>query len=224
MTTQQPTPLPWAVWQLSPDSDEQQRDIIVTADGEQEITGIVHREADAWHIVRCVNAHDRLIAALITCTNLLADYDESDGPEGEAWRQAVAAVAETTGNPQPEALQAERPAELRKEATFDTPPFPCHCPGTTAASAAKEAELRMTQAHFTGDEWHCVCGNQPHTDGFQPCLKSGRLVEPSIAGWMDGELYRCMRCDRIIEWDSARDRGRIVGMTVPEFLGQTEAE
>ena len=33
MTREHPTPLPWAAWQLSPDSDDQQRDIIVTADG-----------------------------------------------------------------------------------------------------------------------------------------------------------------------------------------------
>jgi hypothetical protein len=223
MTTQQPTPLPWAVWKVAPDSDQHQRHIITTADGEHEITSIVHRESDADHIARCVNSHGRLVEALIACANLLADYDVSDGEEGEAWREAVAAIAEATGNPQPEALQPERSA-VQKEATFDTAPFPCHCPGTTATSSEMEAEPRMTVASFIGDEWHCECGNQPHTDGFQPCQKNGRLVEPSIAGWMDGELYRCMRCDRIIEWDSARDCGKIVGMTTPEFLGQTEAD
>jgi hypothetical protein len=107
---------------------------------------------------------------------------------------------------------------------FDTAPFPCHCSGTTAESSASEAEPGMTVASFIGDEWHCECGNQPHTDGFQPCLATGRLVEPTIADWTDGELYRCMRCDRIIEWDSASDRGKIVGITAPEFLGQTQAE
>lgn len=210
MTQEHPTPLPWAAWQLSPDS------------GEQEITGIVYREADAWHIIRCVNAHDRLVAALITCANLLADYDESDGPEGEAWRQAVAILADTAENPRPEALHVERPAGVRKEAMFDTAPFPCHCPGITAQSAAKEAEPCMSKPHFTGDDWVCGCGNQPHLDGFQPCLMTGKLVEPTAAAWTDGDLYRCMRCNSIIAWDASRDRGRIAGTTAPEFLGKTE--
>jgi hypothetical protein len=39
----------------------------------------------------------RLLQSLVTCANLLADYDESDGPEGEAYREAVAAIAEATG-------------------------------------------------------------------------------------------------------------------------------
>jgi hypothetical protein len=39
----------------------------------------------------------RLLAALITCANLLADHDESDGEEGEAFREAKAAIEEATG-------------------------------------------------------------------------------------------------------------------------------
>jgi hypothetical protein len=39
----------------------------------------------------------RLLAALIVCANLLADYDESEGEEGQAWREAVAAIDEATG-------------------------------------------------------------------------------------------------------------------------------
>ena len=39
----------------------------------------------------------RLLASLVTCANLLADYDESDGPEGEAYREALAAINEATG-------------------------------------------------------------------------------------------------------------------------------
>ena len=41
----------------------------------------------------------RLLASLITCANLLADCDESDGEEGEAYREAVVAIAEATGRP-----------------------------------------------------------------------------------------------------------------------------
>ena len=44
-------------------------------------------------------ASPRLLASLVTCANLLADYDESDGPEGEAYREALGAVTEATGRP-----------------------------------------------------------------------------------------------------------------------------
>lgn len=64
MTRRQPTSLPWAVWRLAPDSDPRQRHIITTADGEREITGIVHHKGDADYIVRCVNWHARLVQAL----------------------------------------------------------------------------------------------------------------------------------------------------------------
>jgi hypothetical protein len=43
------------------------------------------------------SAAPRLLAALIVCTNLLADYDDSEGEEGDAWREAIAAIAEATG-------------------------------------------------------------------------------------------------------------------------------
>lgn len=39
----------------------------------------------------------RLLAALIVCADLLADYDESEGEEGDAYREAVAVIAEATG-------------------------------------------------------------------------------------------------------------------------------
>lgn len=42
-------------------------------------------------------AAPRLLASLITCANLLADYDESEGEEGQAWREALAAIDEATG-------------------------------------------------------------------------------------------------------------------------------
>ena len=43
------------------------------------------------------SAAPRLLASLITCANLLADYDESEGEEGQAYREALAAIAEATG-------------------------------------------------------------------------------------------------------------------------------
>lgn len=39
----------------------------------------------------------RVLAALVVCANLLADYDESAGEEGDAYREAIAAIAEATG-------------------------------------------------------------------------------------------------------------------------------
>jgi len=48
---------------------------------------------------RMASSAPRLLEALVTCANLLADYDESDGEEGEAYREALAAIAEATGRP-----------------------------------------------------------------------------------------------------------------------------
>jgi hypothetical protein len=54
--------------------------------------------ADLQEANACLaSAAPRLLASLTTCANLLADYDESDGPEGEAYREAVAAITEATG-------------------------------------------------------------------------------------------------------------------------------
>lgn len=41
----------------------------------------------------------RLLAALIVCADLLADYDEAEGEEGDAYREATAAIDEATGRP-----------------------------------------------------------------------------------------------------------------------------
>jgi hypothetical protein len=46
---------------------------------------------------RLAAAAPRLLASLVACANLLADYDESEGVEGEAYREAVAAIQEATG-------------------------------------------------------------------------------------------------------------------------------
>jgi hypothetical protein len=77
----------------------------------------------------------------------------------------------------------------------------------------------MTKASFIGDEWHCHCGNQPHTDGFYPCLRTGQYVEATEDAWIDGDLYRCSRCDSIIEFDGLTDIGTIVGQTEAQFVG-----
>ena len=84
------TPTPWVVWQLAPDSDSEQRNIITTADGEQEVTGIVYHDGDAERIVRCVNAHDYLVAALQDAedeiVNMLDDLSEEPEEDLSAHR------------------------------------------------------------------------------------------------------------------------------------------
>lgn len=49
-----------------------------------------------------------------------------------------------------------------------------------------------------GDWAVCLCGNEPHMDGFYPCLPDGTEVEPDADGPWDGKLYRCAKCERII--------------------------
>jgi hypothetical protein len=46
---------------------------------------------------RLASTAPRLLAALIVCADLLADFDEAGGEEGDAYREARAAVAEATG-------------------------------------------------------------------------------------------------------------------------------
>ncbi len=48
---------------------------------------------------RMASSAPRLLESLVTCANLLADYEESDGEEGQAYREALAAIAEATGRP-----------------------------------------------------------------------------------------------------------------------------
>lgn len=46
--------------------------------------------------LRVMHAAPKLLSALIICANLLADHDESEGEEGDAYREAIAAIAEAT--------------------------------------------------------------------------------------------------------------------------------
>jgi hypothetical protein len=55
-----PTPGPWTTYRLSRDSDPLERLIVVTADGETEISGIIPNQADAGLIA----AAPELLAAL----------------------------------------------------------------------------------------------------------------------------------------------------------------
>ena len=55
------------------------------------------------------------------------------------------------------------------------------------------------------DAWICLCGNEPQSDGFYPCDKTGNEMEP-VTGWSG--LYVCHRCGRIINQDSLEVIGR----------------
>ncbi|WP_020474185.1 hypothetical protein [Zavarzinella formosa] len=70
-------------------------------------------------------------------------------------------------------------------------------------------------AQFVGEDWRCECGNTTMSSGFDPCLRDGTVVEPFADQWTEGDLYRCMQCDRIIEYDAVDDEGWIVGWAVP---------
>lgn len=48
---------------------------------------------------RLASTAPRLLAALVVCASLLADCDESENEEGDAYREATAAIAEATGRP-----------------------------------------------------------------------------------------------------------------------------
>lgn len=47
---------------------------------------------------RLGSAAPRLLASLMACARLLADYDESEGEEGDAYREAMAAIAEAAAS------------------------------------------------------------------------------------------------------------------------------
>jgi YD repeat-containing protein len=48
------------------------------------------------------------------------------------------------------------------------------------------------------DQWKCICGNHPESDGFYTCDRDGNLIEATTDSWWD-ELYRCDRCGRVID-------------------------
>jgi hypothetical protein len=51
----------------------------------------------------------------------------------------------------------------------------------------------------------CLCGNEPHIEGFYPCLPTGKVIEPDHQ-W--DEFYYCERCHRIIDATSGTVTGQ----------------
>jgi hypothetical protein len=105
-TTPEYSPAPWS-YEYSPYRSRRGEDGIESelpafevfdADGNKvfdtnEDTPCELQEANA----RMAASAPRLLAALIVCANLLADYDEAEGEEGEAYREALTAIREATG-------------------------------------------------------------------------------------------------------------------------------
>lgn len=56
---------------------------------------------------------------------------------------------------------------------------------------------------ITDGGWVCVCGNEPHLDGFFP-YHDGAQVEPDADGPWDGVHYVCAACFRIIDQTTGR--------------------
>lgn len=68
--------------------------------------------------LRVMHSGPRLLEALISCANLLAAYDESEGEEGYAWREAIASIAEANGH---DPLGAKEPTGIKKPVKSNGP-------------------------------------------------------------------------------------------------------
>ena len=70
----------------------------------------------------------------------------------------------------------------------------------------------MEKEHITheaggDDEWLCICGNRPISDGFFTCDSEGNEVEPTPKDWTTN-WYVCGRCGRIIDQNTLEVVGR----------------
>jgi hypothetical protein len=65
----------------------------------------------------------------------------------------------------------------------------------------------ITHEPESKDNWVCICGNTPTSEGFDPCDAEGNQIAPTIAsGWTN--LYVCDRCGRVIRQDTLEVIGR----------------
>jgi hypothetical protein len=51
----------------------------------------------------------------------------------------------------------------------------------------------------TTDWFQCLCGNEPHSDGFFSCDSDGAIVSPSVTSGWNERTYVCGLCHRIID-------------------------
>ncbi len=61
--------------------------------------------------------------------------------------------------------------------------------------------MNLNLKETTSDWFVCGCGNNPHLDGFETCLKDGKIVEPTPKEW-DGVHYICNRCATVYNSDT----------------------
>jgi hypothetical protein len=72
----------------------------------------------------------------------------------------------------------------------------------------KERQTMALDLRRTSSDWLvCTCGNQPHIDGFYPCLPDGTIIEPDIDGEWNGLLYVCQGCNAIYDIDTYEQVG-----------------
>lgn len=80
---------PWRTWRLAPDSDEQQRHIIVSNNGETEITGIIYNDEDA----QLIAAAPDLLEALKNLVKQDLIFDKG----GDHYQEVLEAIAKAEG-------------------------------------------------------------------------------------------------------------------------------
>lgn len=86
MSDLQITPGPWKLWELAPDSDPMERNIVVAADGETEVTGIIPNRADALAIADLPELH-KVCRRLV---NLISD----DDPIYETYKAEIETISD----------------------------------------------------------------------------------------------------------------------------------
>ncbi|MEJ3743176.1 hypothetical protein WEI85_07805 [Actinomycetes bacterium KLBMP 9797] len=55
--------------------------------------------------------------------------------------------------------------------------------------------------------WVCLCGNEPHFDGFTPSDQHGNPIDPGSPAW-DQQTNVCRSCGRILNQDTGLVIGR----------------
>ena len=77
---------------------------------------------------------------------------------------------------------------------LDTKPQLCNN-GIIGKGDPMRAKLQIENQQ---DTLQCVCGNTASDSGFEPCLDSRTIVEPTIHGQWLQELVLCIGCNKII--------------------------
>ena len=79
---------------------------------------------------------------------------------------------------------------------------------------ASHTKERITHEAGNQEAWHCICGNEPHNEGFSTCDENGNEIEQLKGGSWSG-LYVCERCGRIINKDTLEVLGINPNFTLP---------